>query len=412
LKKKAIKIFKIFLPILIGIYLTWYFVSNATSVEKRSFYISTESSATEYIELSTQNNKKFSDESFIEILLKNNFKFHKSLSFDKIENIYTTTVTKSIFELSNETPLNYIEYDNNYYVFFLSGIEPEVTRQDFINSFKSINYWWVIFALIIAFLSHISRSFRWKYLLEPINIKPSLGLMYHSVMIGYIINLTIPRSGEVARAAYFSKYYNCSSEKVFGTIVVERVIDLVMFGLIFFTTLLLQSDQDKFNQLRSIESTQMPTWVIFLIILIASALVFLVIYVPKIKNKLVKFIKGILEGCMTILKLKHKTAFITHTIFIWSAYVLMLWLTSLSIPSLELLKIDSIFACFVAGTIAIGATPGGIGLYPIMVASVLIKLYGYPPEVANSFGILMWSSQTMLMVLLGLVSLIAIKRQL
>ena len=89
----------------------------------------------------------------------------------------------------------------------------------------------------------------------------------------------------------------------------------------------------------------------------------------------------------------------------------MLWLTALSIPSMEVTQINAIFACFVAGTIAIGETPGGIGLYPIMVASVLIKLYDYPSEVANSFGILMWSTQTAFMLVLGLVSLFAIKKE-
>ena len=88
-------------------------------------------------------------------------------------------------------------------------------------------------------MSHLSRAFRLKYLLEPLGLKPKLSLMYHSVMIGYIINLTIPRSGEVARAGYFSKYQNSSSEKVFGTIVVERVIDLLMFGLVFFIAIFL-----------------------------------------------------------------------------------------------------------------------------------------------------------------------------
>ena len=74
---------------------------------------------------------------------------------------------------------------------------------------------WIVLSLIIAFLSHLSRAYRWKYLLEPLGLKPKLNLMYHSVMIGYIINLTIPRSGELARAAYFSKYQNSSSAKVF-----------------------------------------------------------------------------------------------------------------------------------------------------------------------------------------------------
>ena len=230
-------------------------------------------------------------------------------------------------------------------------------------------------------------------------------------MIGYIINLTIPRSGEVARAGYFSKYQKSSSEKVFGTIVVERVVDLLMFGIVFFIALFLQTDQETFNQLRETGNTEMPKWVVPLLATLITFALAVIIFIPKIRKKLINFVKGVLEGCMTILKLKQKTAFILHTLFIWFAYILMLWLTALSIPSMEVTQINAIFACFVAGTIAIGATPGGIGLYPIMVASVLIKLYDYPSEVANSFGILMWSTQTAFMLVLGLVSLFAIKKE-
>ena len=243
-------------------------------------------------------------------------------------------------------------------------------------------------------------------------MNPKLSLMYHSVMIGYIINLTIPRSGEVARAGYFSKYQKSSSEKVFGTIVVERVIDLLMLGLIFIITLFLQSDQDTFNQLRQANSEgNSPNWLVPLITSLVVLVLLLIAFVPKIRSKAVSFIKGVIEGGMTILKLNQKLAFILHTIFIWIAYIVMLWLTALSVPEMESISINAIFACFIAGTIAIGATPGGIGLYPIMVASVLINLYGYPSEVANSFGIIMWTTQTALMIILGLLSLFAIKKE-
>jgi hypothetical protein len=78
---------------------------------------------------------------------------------------------------------------------------------------------------------------------------------------------------------------------------------------------------------------------------------------------------------------------------------------------MQSIEFSALFACFIAGTIAIGATPGGIGLYPIMIASVLIQLYSYPSEIANSFGLLMWTTQTVLLIILGLISLLAIKKE-
>lgn len=317
MKSKLINFFKISLPIAIGLYLTWYFISNSTDLEK--------------------------------------------------------------------------EY--------------------FVQSLSEANYGWIFCALTIAFLSHLSRAYRWKYLLETLDIKPKLSLMYHSVMIGYIINLTIPRSGELARAGYFSKYQKTKSDQVFGTIVVERVVDLIMFASIFFIAFFLQSDQDKFQELRQMGNNSSNPLVLPIFLLVVSTTSILVISIKKIRVKAWNFLKGIFQGATTILKLKNKSAYILHTLFIWTAYVAMLWITTLALPDLQDININAIFACFIAGTIAIGATPGGIGLYPIMVASALIQLYGYDGQVAKSFGMLMWSSQTIFMVLLGLISLIAIKKE-
>ena len=317
MKTKLIKFFKISLPIAIGLYLTWYFISNSTDVEK--------------------------------------------------------------------------EY--------------------FVQSLSEANYGWIFCALTIAFLSHLSRAYRWKYLLETLDIKPKLSLMYHSVMIGYIINLTIPRSGELARAGYFSRYQKTKSDQVFGTIVVERVVDLIMFASIFLIAFFLQSDQDKFQELRQMGDSSSNPLVLPIFLLIISVVSIIVISIKKIRHKAWNFLKGIYQGATTILKLKNKLAYILHTLFIWTAYVAMLWITAIALPDLQDININAIFACFIAGTIAIGATPGGIGLYPIMVASALTQLYEYDGQVAKSFGMLMWSSQTIFMVLLGVISLIAIKKE-
>lgn len=317
MKTKLIKFFKISLPIAIGLYLTWYFISNSTDVEK--------------------------------------------------------------------------EY--------------------FVQSLSEANYGWIFCALTIAFLSHLSRAYRWKYLLETLDIKPKLSLMYHSVMIGYIINLTIPRSGELARAGYFSRYQKTKSDQVFGTIVVERVVDLIMFASVFLIAFFLQSDQDKFQELRQMGDRSSNPLVLPIFLLIISVVSIIVISIKKIRDKAWNFLKGIYQGATTILKLKNKLAYILHTLFIWTAYVAMLWITAMALPDLQDININAIFACFIAGTIAIGATPGGIGLYPIMVASALTQLYGYDGQVAKSFGMLMWSSQTIFMVLLGVISLIAIKKE-
>lgn len=317
MKNKLIKILKIFLPIAIGVYLTWYFVSNSTLTEK--------------------------------------------------------------------------EY--------------------FLQSLSEVNYGWILVALIIAFFAHLSRAYRWKYLLETLDLKPKLSLMYHSVMIGYIINLTIPRSGELARAAYFSRYQKTKSDQIFGTIVIERVIDLVMFALVFFIAFLFQADQDKFNELRQISNGSSNPYLISSLLILGVIFLGVLAGIKKVRVKVLNFLKGIILGATAILRLKNKIGFLIHTFFIWACYITMLWISAMALPDIENITINAVFASFVAGAIAIGATPGGIGLYPIMVASVLTELYGYDGQVAKSFGMLMWSSQTIFMILLGIISLIAIKKE-
>ena len=317
MKNKLFKVLKVFLPVSIGIYLTWYFISNSSESEK--------------------------------------------------------------------------DY--------------------FLKSLSEANYLWILLALVIAFLSHLSRAYRWKYLLETLDLKPKLSLMYHSVMIGYIINLTIPRSGELARAAYFSRYQKTKPDQIFGTIVIERVVDLIMFALVFFIAFLFQADQEKFNQLSQISTSSSNPLLLPVLIFVGVLIIVLSVGVKKIRIKAINFLKGITQGATAILRLNNKTAFLMHTLFIWSGYIAMLWITAIALPDLQNITINAVFACFVGGTIAIGATPGGIGLYPIMVAWALTEMYGYDGQIAKSFGMLMWTSQTAFMILLGIISLIAIKKE-
>ena len=405
MKNKLIKILKISLPIGIGLYLTLYFISNSITPEKRSFrYLIFETEIIAVDEFSSIIKQK--DSSF-----KDEFDFHKSYSFVEIEDDFSITIAKKIFELVPEELSSPIFFDGRYYLFIIDTIEDEVTKEDFINSFRDVNYLWIFLALIIAFLSHLSRAYRWRYLLEPLGLKPKLSLMYHSVMIGYIINLTIPRSGELARAAYFSRYQKTKSDQIFGTIVIERVIDLIMFALVFFIAFLFQADQEKFNELRQISNSSSNQYLLPSLLVLGIIFLGILIGLKKIRVKILNFLKGIIQGATAILRLKNKIGFLIHTFFIWFCYISMLWITALALPDMENITINAVFACFVAGTIAIGATPGGIGLYPIMVASVLMELYGYDGQVAKSFGMLMWSSQTIFMIFLGIISLIAIKKE-
>lgn len=292
--------------------------------------------------------------------------------------------------------------------YFISGLS-EKDIQDIKDSFKEANYFWVVLSLILAFLSHFSRAYRWLFVLEPMGYKPKLINSYHAVMSGYIINYTVPRSGEVARAGLMATYEDIPFEKGFATIVAERVIDLMMFAIIFFISGLLQVNADEINGIT--EQDGEPSYLIWYILggMFIFGIIGLVIYFKN--QKLKKFVNekllGFWEGLKAIWTMKKKWAFIAHTIFIWSCYVGMIWVSAQAFPQTADMPIGLVFAAFVVGAAAIGATPGGLGLYPLWITGALMA-YGID---FKAFGAFMWVTQTGLLVVLGLLSLFLIQRQ-
>ena len=292
--------------------------------------------------------------------------------------------------------------------FFISRLS-ETELLSLKNAFIQADYRFMFLGVIILLVSHMSRAYRWKYMLEPLGHQPKFWKMYHSIMIGYLINLTIPRSGEVARAGYYAKFQDGAKfEKVFGTIIVERIIDMVMLGLVFGATIYLQKDVAAFNSIRDTGKTgpSIPTWVYFVVVGVMIAGVIVIITIPTVKERVINLIKGVLEGVKTIFKLKQRVSYFAHTILIWTCYVAMIWVCSFALPQTAGLSVNAVFAAFVVGAVAISATPGGIGLYPLMVATVLTDLYFI--ENAGSFSMLAWSALTLFTIILGLISLIAL----
>ena len=232
--------------------------------------------------------------------------------------------------------------------FFITNLT-EIELQNLKNAFLKADYRFIAIGIVIMLASHMSRAYRWKYLLAPLGHTPNFWKMYHSVMIGYLINLTIPRSGEVARAGYYAKFQEKAPfEKVFGTIIVERIIDVIMLGIVMGITLYFQKDVEAFNSIKDSGKSGggIPTWGY----LLAGALVIVggivIVTSQKIKQKVRDIIRGLFEGVATILKLKQRTAYVTHTLFIWLCYVLMLWVCSFALPETANLSVNAVFAAF------------------------------------------------------------------
>ena len=111
-----------------------------------------------------------------------------------------------------------------------------------VSYFKNANYWWILLGLFFGILSHLSRAYRWQFILEPLGFRPKFGNSVLAVLVGYLVNLAIPRAGEVSRAAVLANYENVPFEKGFGTIIAERIADLIMMLCIVVITLFVQFD--------------------------------------------------------------------------------------------------------------------------------------------------------------------------
>lgn len=288
----------------------------------------------------------------------------------------------------------------------LSKLEPE-DIESIQSSFKTANYWWVGFSIFLGILSHLSRAYRWQFLLEPLGYRPKFANSVMAVLVAYLVNLIVPRAGEFARATAISKYEHIPFEKAFGTIVSERVADVIMLlGIIalafFFQTELLSSylfagDESKNNY----------TWYILIGLLILGLLFFRLM--KKSESPLVKkiqtFVFGLIQGVISIFKMKKKWAFIFHTFFIWTMYVLMFYVVTFALPETAHMPFGALIVGFVVGGLSMALTNGGLGTYPVFVASAF-TLYGIGENPALAFGWIMWTAQTVMVLLFGGISFI------
>lgn len=275
----------------------------------------------------------------------------------------------------------------------------KVSIETLIQYFKDANYWWISLGLFFGLLSHLSRAYRWKFLLEPMGYKPDFGNSTMAVLVAYLVNYAVPRAGEVSRAAVMTNYEKIPFEKGFGTIVAERIADLLMMLVIITITLFVQFDFIYELLTKNFNPTKI---FIGLGVIVIAGFIF-TRYVKKATSgvglKIKNFISGLIEGVTSILKMKHKWAFIFHTVFIWIMYVAMFWAT---IPAIEGLQVPfgGVLIGFIAGAFSIAATNGGIGLYPVAVASAL-ALFGIAEEPATAFGWIMWTAQTAMIIVFG-----------
>lgn len=287
------------------------------------------------------------------------------------------------------------------------------------GDFKGANWGIIAIILFLFMVSNVSRAIRWQMLLEPVTGKPRFHNAIGSVMIGYLVNLGVPRSGEFVRAGVLSKYEGFPAEKVMGTIVVDRIIDvislLVVIGITFLVAFsdmkeLLDTHlnlEEKFGGL--LQSKGLWVSVVAGMIAVCGGLYY---FRHKILNsslgkKVYNILVGFLEGIKSVFRLRQPAWFLFHSIVIWLMYYLMTYIAFYAYgPTAHLGPVAGLVV-FVFGTLGIVfPSPGGMGTYHYLVSSGLI-LYGINSIEAFTFAnIIFFSVQLFCNVLFGVLAFI------
>ena len=285
-------------------------------------------------------------------------------------------------------------------------------KLQFKESLLHANYIYLLPVFIITVLGHVSRAIRWKILIEPMGYEPKSSNTFYAVMCGYFTNAFLPRVGEILRCTLLSKYENIPTNKLIGTILVERVFDLLCYFLLILITFLIQIEtvsdfiKDKINHLIILKPT-VPIWSIVVGLLLFAFITYAVIkwilnrykhhhYIIKLKG----FHIGLKEGFSTILHLKKRKKFIGHSLFIWTCYLFEIYIGFSALDATSSLPIAAAFSVLSLATLAMIVSPGGLGAFPIAVQQVLLMY-----NVDNIFfGWLMWGVTTGIIIVVGIIS--------
>lgn len=285
-------------------------------------------------------------------------------------------------------------------------------------SIKGANYWWLAISVVVGVLSHAIRAARWKLLLEPLGHTPRYSNMFFAVFIGYLANLALPRLGEVSRCGVLQRYEKIPFNKSFGTVITERAVDMAVFLIIFFLTVLIQFAELKdylyariveplFGTIYKAGGASYITWGIVLLVFLFFLLLFVfrkrfyhLAFVIKIREMLLGFI----DGMKSLFYMRRPFIFALYTLLIWVCYYLMTYLVFFSLQETSHLSPLAGLAVLVFGSVGIMVVQGGIGVYQAIVAETLL-LYGVASTVGYAMGWLLWSAQTLMIVVVGALSM-------
>ncbi len=289
---------------------------------------------------------------------------------------------------------------------------------------KKANYWWILPAVVFSLLSFLIRARRWSLLIEPLGYNPGLTHTYHAVATGYFANMIFPRLGEVAKCAALSRKENIPFDKLVGTMLIERTIDILTVLVILGATLVAGTTatgsflsenvfmpaEEKISS--SLGSATIVTVIAILLIVTAIVMFFMLrekLSVRPVFKKMYSFSDGLFSGLKTIGKLKRKWEFMLHTLLLWVAYFFMSYFPLLCLESTSHLGVGATMFILVIGSFGMAApVQSGLGAYHWIVSRGMLVAYAIPLEEGLAYATLEHESQMILIAIAGAISLYAL----
>jgi len=284
-----------------------------------------------------------------------------------------------------------------------------------IDAVEHINYFWISLSLTAGILSHVVRAIRWQMMVHPYGYRPSFANSFFAVISTYFANLAIPRLGEITRPSILKKYENIPFSTSFGTIVLERIIDVII--LLVLTVILILTQTHIFvgfvnnnpNVAEKLEQIQNSNLIYILPVIFILSIVILYFYWAKIKQtglykKFEDIIEQFLDGIRSVQAMKGKWLFLFYTILIWVMYFLMTYFPVFAFESTNNITILGGLSFFVIGSYGMVApVQGGIGAWHFLVAGTLVVI-GINDQDARVFALIVHAAQTLMIVVLGIIS--------
>lgn len=278
-------------------------------------------------------------------------------------------------------------------------------------------FWLVVPGIIVMLLSHWIRALRWRLLMEPLGYRPALLNTFFAVMVGYLANQAVPRLGELLRCSTLTKYEKIPLDKLLGTVIIERIIDVVSLFCLFVILLIARPDlyQHIFNTFfpgQVLNNKYVLLLYFLLIVVLLVGIIFLLLLLFKKRSaaffvKIKNFMQHLWQGIITIGQLQHRIAFLLLTILLWSLYIASVFIGFAVLRETQSLGLTEAIGVLSAGTIGMIITPGGIGAYAFLVQKVM-ALYDINSGIGLTLGWLLWLLQTGAVFFAGILSLIGL----